>query len=201
MPHLKPISMKTYILLLWISLAVFTSVSAQPFKPHVRAYAGKGLFPTYLKDHSKMKFIPLTAGVDCHLSRHFSLGLSAAHSVTESGLQQFRPGFQAQWDNHFTVVALRFSGQSRMLAERWQVYGGMLAGLTMTRIAMIEGEVEKLREERGIDQQVVNPLYTAFLGARYDFNPRVGGYLELGLGASVLTMGASMRIGKLPKRR
>ena len=186
--------MKKLILsLLAIGLAL-QFAQAQRFEPHVDLNLGIGVLPTFVKDHGKAKVLPLALTADYKFNEHFSLGLAAAYSVTESGVHQFRDGTSAQWRNSFAAVTLRAAAQSSLLNDCWNVYGGLNVGYANSKIDMIYGAEKKVKKERGIGRPGSNFLYTAFLGTRYCLGERAGLFGEIGFGVSLATVGISVRL-------
>ncbi|MBV6655263.1 MAG: outer membrane beta-barrel protein [Mameliella sp.] len=186
--------MKNLFFSLCVILISTQFVQAQRFKPHVDVNLGIGILPTFVKDHGKAKMLPLSLTADYKFTKNFSLGLAASHSVTESGVYQFRDGTTAQWRNNFSTVTIRAAAHSSLLNDCWNIYGGLNAGYTNSNIEMMKGEEQKVKSERGIGRTGSNFLYTAFLGSRYCLGEKVGLFGEVGFGVSLATVGISVRL-------
>ncbi len=167
---------------------------AQRFTPHADINFGIGILPTFVKDHGKAKVLPLSLSADYKFTEHFSLGLAASYSVTESGMQEFQDGSTAQWRNYFSMATLRAAAHSRLLNDCWNIYGGLNLGYTNSKIDMMHGEAEKVKTERGIGRKGNNFLYTAFLGARCAIGQNIGLFGEVGFGVSLAKVGVSVRL-------
>ncbi len=187
--------MKKWILLPMVS-AMIQFANAQYARPplnYLDVNAGIGMLPTFVKDAGKVRTLPLSLSADYQIAEHFSLGAFAGYSVTETGLRFLQDGSTAQWGNHFTIFGLRLAARSRQMGP-WNVYGGLSGGYSISHINMIRGDLEKVKQDRNIQEISGKMLLTGFLGGRYSFTSRAGLFAELGYGISLAVIGLSMRI-------
>ncbi|MCB0588426.1 MAG: hypothetical protein KDD06_24245 [Phaeodactylibacter sp.] len=162
-------------------------------KNYIDINAGIGLLPTFVKDAGKVKTPPLSLSADFKLARNFSLGAFAGHSVTETDLRVLRGGGAAKWRNSFSLVGLRMAARSRQMGP-WNIYGGMSMAYAYSHIDMMEGQIEKVKEEKGIKESSGRLAFSGFIGGRHSFTPHLGMFGELGFGISLVSFGLSLRI-------
>ena len=160
---------------------------------YVDINAGIGILPTFVKDAGKVNAPPMSLTADFKLAEHFSLGAFAGYSVTETGLRLLRDGGTAKWRNRFSVVGVRLAAQSRPLGP-WNIYGGMSVAYSHSNIDMMEGQIQKVKEEKGIKESSGKILMGGFIGGRHSLTPRLGLFGELGFGISLATAGLSVRL-------
>lgn len=187
--------MKKWMLLSIFALFITQLANAQRRAPkkHIDINAGVGLLPTFVKDAGKVKSPPLALSADFKLAEHFSLGAFAGFSVTETGLRPMRGGGVAKWRNSFTLFGLRLAAQSSQIGP-WNIYGGMSMAYSHSNVDMMEGQLEKVKEEQGIKESSGKMLLAGFIGGRHSFTPRLGLFGELGFGISLATVGLSFRL-------
>ncbi|MCB9296040.1 MAG: hypothetical protein H6559_23395 [Lewinellaceae bacterium] len=58
---------------------------------------------------------------------------------------------------------------------------------------MMEGSLEKAKEEKGVRERSGKVLYTGFFGGRYSLTENFGLFGELGFGISLASVGLSWR--------
>lgn len=194
--YLKCCNMKKVMLLSVLTLFLIRIANAQHGRQknnYLDINAGIGLLPAFVKDAGKAKTLPLSLSADYKLAKHFSLGAFAGYSVTETSLKALPAGGRARWQNRFSLAGLRLAARSSALGP-WNIYGGMSLAYAHSRVRMLEGQLEKAREEKGIQESSGRLLYSGFLGGRYSFTPRIGMFGELGFGASLVSLGMSVRI-------
>ena len=162
-------------------------------KKYVDINAAIGLLPTFIKDAGKVKAPPLSLSADFKLAKNFSLGAFAGFSVTETDLRRMIDGGTAKWRNRFSLFGLRLAAQSSLQGP-WNIYGGMSIAYTHSNIDMMEGQFEKVKEEKGIKENSGKMVFAGFIGGRHSFTPRLGMFGELGFGISLVTVGLSVRI-------
>lgn len=153
--------------------------------------AGAGLLPTFLKDKTQSMMPPVLLGTSYRLRTNISLGLQVGTSISEA--QRTLPGETSPslHRNHYTTVGLRAAAHTTTL-NRWEVYGGMMAGYGISRVEIREIGQQKSPEPS--EKYTKEKVYlSAFLGGRYAVTPKLGVFTELGLGVSVLTGGVSWR--------
>jgi acetolactate synthase regulatory subunit len=191
--------MKNVLLLSTCLFFLAQGIHAQSYKPlkptakYVNINAGLGLLPTFLKDAGKMKVLPMSLSADYKLAKNFSLGAYIGHSVTETDRKTMRDGTQAKWRNSYVVSGIRMAAQSKDL-NRWNIYGGMSVGYSHSSVEMLEGQLEKVRDNMGVNPASGKILVTGFVGSRYAFNQKVGLFGEIGMGVSLATAGLSIRL-------
>ncbi|MCO6477993.1 MAG: hypothetical protein J5I94_15280 [Phaeodactylibacter sp.] len=188
--------MKNLILLSILALFFTQMANAQ----HRRAQenyldinAGMGILPTFVKDAGKVVSPPLSLSADFKLARNFSLGAFAGFSVTETGLRPMRDGGTAKWQNRFSLAGLRLAGRSGQMGP-WNIYGGMSVAYSHSTIDMMEGQLEKVKDEQGVQENSGKILLAGFIGGRHSFTPRLGAFGELSFGLSLATVGLSVRL-------
>ena len=162
-------------------------------KKYVDINASIGLLPTFIKDAGKVILPPLSLSADFKVAENFSLGAFAGYSVTETGQRTMVDGGTAKWRNSFSLFGLRLAAQSRPLGP-WNIYGGMSMAYTHSNIEMMEGQLEKVKEEKGIKENSGKMIFAGFIGGRHSLTPRLGMFGELGFGISLVTFGLSVRI-------
>lgn len=151
--------------------------------------AGAGLLPTFVKDRAQTLMPPVLLGLDYRLKPNISLGLQAGASVSEAPRKIPKKTDPAIYRNHYTVVGLRATAHTTTL-DRWEVYGGMMAGYSISNIEVFDVSSEKSPEL--MDTYHKGEVYlSAFVGGRYAINRQIGVFSELGLGISVLSAGIS----------
>lgn len=188
--------MKKVMLLSIFALFLMQAAEAQtcrPKKNYLDIHAAIGLLPTFLKDAGKVKSPPLSLAADYKLARHFSLGVFAGFSITDTGLRAMRDGGTAQWRNRSTIAGLRMAARSSQLGP-WSIYGGMTLAYAHARIDMVEGQLEKAKEEKGIKESSGRAIYGGFFGGRYSLTPHLGIFGEAGFGISLASVGLSVRL-------
>ena len=166
--------MKNLLLLSTMFLFLVCGAQAQsraykapkPDAKYVNINAGIGILPTFLKDAGKSKVMPLSLSADYKVAKHFSLGAFVGHSVTETDLKTMQDGTQARWRNNYVVSGVRMAGLSSDL-NGWNIYGGMSVGYSHSKIEMLEGQIEKVKDNMGIRPSSGKMLMTGFIGARY----------------------------------
>lgn len=189
---------KTMKNLILLSIAILTIqiANGQHLRPHqnyLDLNSGFGMLPTFIKDAGKVRTPPISFTADYKLAEHFSLGAFVGYSVTETDVRFLRDGSIAQWGNHFTVLGLRMAARSRQMGP-WNVYGGLSAGYSISHIDIMKGDLEKVKQDRNLQEVSGKMLLTGFLGGRYSFTARTGFFAELGYGISLTTIGLSFRI-------
>ena len=180
------------ILVLFLSQTADAQNRRAP-KRHADFNAGIGLLPTYLKDAGKMVSPPLSLSADFMLAENFSLGAFAGFSITETGLRAMRDGGTAKWRNHSSIFGLRMAAQSRPIGA-WNIYGGMTAAYALSNIDVVEGQLEKVKQEKGLKESSGKMIFGGFIGGRHKLTPHLGLFGELGFGISLATVGLSVRI-------
>jgi len=151
--------------------------------------AGAGLLPTFVKDRVQTLMPPILFGVDYRLKPNISLGLQAGVSVSEAARKVPKKPEPAIYRNHYTVIGLRAAAHTTNL-DRWEVYGGMMAGYSISGVEVFDMSNEKFPEL--MNEYRKGEIYlSAFVGGRYAINRQIGVFSELGLGISVLSGGIS----------
>lgn len=188
--------MKNALLLSFFSLLFAQTTAAQHGRAPERyldVNAGIGILPTYLKDAGRALTPPLSLSADYKLAKNFSLGAFAGFSITETGLRALRDGGTAKWRNSTSLLGLRFAARSRPMGP-WEVYGGMSLAYAHANIEIMEGQLEKVKNENGLQENSGRMIYAGFFGSRYRLTPRLGVFGELGFGISLASVGLSVRI-------
>ncbi|MFM9952298.1 MAG: hypothetical protein ACKV1O_30490 [Saprospiraceae bacterium] len=153
--------------------------------------AGAGLLPTFLKDRTQSLMPPVLLGVNYRVKPNISLGLHVGTSVSEASRTIPGDTEPSLHRNHYSTVGLRAAAHTTTL-DRWEVYGGMIAGYSTSRVEVRETGSEKSPEL--VDEYRKNKVYlSAFVGGRYAITRNIGVFTELGMGVSILTSGISWR--------
>ncbi len=153
--------------------------------------AGAGLLPTFLKDRTQSLMPPVLLGVNYRLKSNISLGLQAGTSVSEASRTIPGDTEASMHRNHYTTIGLRVAAHTTTL-DRWEVYGGMMAGYGVSQVEVRAIGAEKSPEP--FDTYRKDKVYlSAFVGARYAVTRNIGIFSELGMGISVLSSGISWR--------
>ncbi|MCH2081734.1 MAG: outer membrane beta-barrel protein [Saprospiraceae bacterium] len=185
--------MKKHILfaLLFCLLAGVASGQKNPVKNY-DAKLGIGIFPTFLKDDTKLNVLPITASIDYRLNKKFSLGIYGGYSKSTASKQDiFGDSNFIQWSNQFTAVGLRGTIHHQTAYENWEVYGGMTLGMAFSDISILDGTKETAEYLKLEDQSEF--IYTAFLGTRFHLSDQLGVFAELGFLTSLANIGVSYR--------
>jgi len=153
--------------------------------------AGAGLLSTFLKDRTQSLMPPVLLGVNYRVKPNISLGLHVGTSVSEASRTIPGDTKSSIHRNHYTAIGLRAAAHTTTL-DRWEVYGGMMAGYGISRVEVRETGSEKSPELA--DEYRKNKVYlSAFVGGRYAITRNIGIFSELGMGVSLLTSGISWR--------
>lgn len=193
---LKLLTMKNLMLLSLFLLFLAQTATGQHRRGvahHWDINAGIGVLPTYVKDAGKMVAPPLSLSADYRLSRNFSLGAFAGYSITETGLRTMRDGGLAEWSNRTTLAGLRAAARSSQRGP-WTIYGGVTLAYAHANIDIMEGQLEKVKEEKGIRESSGRMVYGGFFGSRYSLTPQFGVFGEIGFGISLASVGLSVRL-------
>lgn len=153
---------------------------------------GVGLFPTYLKDQGRPAGLPLSASLDYRLQKNFSLGAFAGHSLSHGTRVFAGSETAAPWQNRTTVAGLRFAAHSNTIGN-WAFYGGLAGGVYASRFDIMEAGAREKALQNGLKARHSKFYATGFLGARYCLHKNISLFTEIGMGDSLLKMGASVR--------
>ena len=191
--------MKNQVLLLALLMASFSSLTAQlNFKPgDIEFAAGVGVLPIYAKDGATSEILPLNARVQLRLSSHFSLGAYASYASYQTNDRLLPDGTRQNLSNETLALGLRGTVH-RPIAEKWDLYGGILLGYEMPDVQeTIDGLPKSVSSEGkpSFTRPATNQLvYGAFMGASYYPRKHFGVFGELGSGISIVNVGLSMRL-------
>ena len=155
---------------------------------------GIGLLNTYLKDQNAPSTgLPLSASIDYRLQRNFSLGAFAGFSSSQGAQHILNSETAIDWQNRTTVAGLRFAAHSNQLGN-WEFYGGSTAGLHMSHFKIMNQQEKRRVQEQGYKEYNTRFYMTGFLGARFQLNKKLRLFSEIGMGDSLLKLGASVRL-------
>lgn len=153
--------------------------------------AGVGLLPTFLKDRTQSLMPPVLLGVTYRLKPNISLGLQVGTSVSEAARTIPGNTTPSMHRNYYKTIGLRAAAHTTTL-DRWEVYGGMMAGYGASRV-----EVRTIGNEKSpepVEEYHKGKVYiSAFVGGRYAVTRNLGVFSELGLGISLLSAGVSWK--------
>lgn len=186
------------IVLLFVSAASVNAQSYKKIKPAFKkgrldAQFGIGLTPTFIADKAKMVTPPLSLSLDYMVSKKFSIGAYAAHSITESNPVLFLDGIPGQWRVGFTEIGLRL-GFHYTDFEKWDFYGGVNPNIKRTTNEdMLEG-MELINKHKRIEPVNTSFSFGGFVGVRYAAKEKISIFSEAGTGASLLKVGVGFRI-------
>ncbi|MCB0555068.1 MAG: outer membrane beta-barrel protein [Phaeodactylibacter sp.] len=155
---------------------------------------GIGLLSTYFKDGgAPATGLPLSFSLDYRLQRHFSLGAYAGYSYSHGTRPLFNSETAVPWQNRTTVAGLRFAAHSNPIGN-WEAYGGTAAGLYSSRFEIMDAGEKTKAKEHGYQENNNRFYMTGFLGARYQLSRKLRLFAEIGMGDSLLKLGASARL-------
>lgn len=157
--------------------------------------AGFGLLSTFAADNARNLVPPVSLRAEYALSDNFTLGAFGGYSSSEGQPRQQLDGRREYFRTRLLMFGLRATAQAAPNGGPWQVYGGAQLGYSLPDVDRI---ILEQPEPQG-DAPVVVPgpppvrrgmMYGAFFGSNYQLTPTTAIYGELGLGISLLQLGA-----------
>ncbi|MCT1526880.1 hypothetical protein [Sphingobacterium hotanense] len=113
--------------------------------------------------------------------------ISLGAYVGNTGYKYTDLGYTAKWN--YTIVGVRgayhYNGFTNV--PKLDVYGGAMLGYNIAKYSSDSGD-SSLADSYGSGMGL-----SGFLGGRWSFTERIGGYAELGYGVSVLNVGIALR--------
>ncbi len=191
--------MKPTILFLSVFIFCF-SLSAQKsaIKPgQIQLNAGVGLLSTYTADVTTSVVPPLSVSAEVFVSPNISLGVYGAYTNVLGESTYQNADIVEEYDNTTSQVAFKAAIYSNDL-DAWRVYGGMLAGVSMTNVdkmsAPIKGDVISDDAPSFTRPDAPNSfLFSGFVGVHRKVNSTLSMYGELGFGISLVNVGVSYK--------
>jgi len=154
-----------------------------------------GLLPTYLKDKPKTIIPSLSFGVNYRVHEKISLEGYFAYSCSQTKCEKPGPVTKEplqEWQNNLSILGLKSAiHTSRM--EKWDIYGGMMINYNITKINVISGSADYMREHLGIKPSNSKISISGFVGAMYMLSGELSLYSELGFGICLLSAGLGYR--------
>lgn len=183
--------MKRLILFVALLVIVLQSGNAQRKKDlKFDLSFGIGILSTFFKDKGTVVTPPLNLNFAHKLRSNFSLGLSLGYSATRIQQDVMKDDNPFEWVNRYKVIQFRGAVHMDKL-KLWDIYGGMWIAYHHSGIELSKGSWEKLTEHTMIKPSSGKLNVSAFVGARFAINSKIGIYSELGLGISLITTGLS----------
>lgn len=173
--------------------------NAQSFeKGQVDVNLGVGLLPTFVGAGVKASMPPVSVSVDYGVSEKISIGGYIGYSNAKSekySYSTFGANFTPktvdyQWKYSYIIVGVR-GAYHFYQNDKIDAYGGALLGYN---IASVNLETNDNSIENSIPKVNAGGVaWSAFLGARYRFSPKMGLFGELGYGISILNLGLNLK--------
>ncbi len=156
--------------------------------------AGAGALPTFLKDRTATRFVPVSIALERKLNKCISLGIYSGYSVATSG--KLAPGQEpmVHFKHSFFSAGLRLSAHVSPDLDPWDVYGGFQTGWFRNRVEVMDGDATWFFEHKGLKPSRSGFLFSGFLGVRYALTKKTGVFAEAGWSQSLLTFGANFRL-------
>ncbi|GJM34859.1 MAG: hypothetical protein DHS20C18_38600 [Saprospiraceae bacterium] len=192
----------TLLSLFIVMILTIQHATAQNRKTLYKGFEGSigvGLLPTFVKDRTKTEVPPISLTLGYRINEKFSLGLFAGFTQAETNPDLLNEGNGVRCQNKFSSVGLRLAVHS-IAFKKWDFYGGMTLGYTRSKLDVLEGDVEKLKQHKRYKPVTTKPLVSAFLGGKYEMSPKLGVFGELGYGISLFTVGMTYKFIKVPNR-
>lgn len=158
--------------------------------------AGIGLLPTYFKDASNVKVIPVQAAISYKLLDFLSIGAFAGYSEYQSNVQEMYNGSTFQTTTESILGGARIAAHAKGM-NKVDIYGGFQVGYSKPTVTT---QVLSVSEANGGNN--VGPrakvrdefVYSGFLGATTYLTKNIGLYGEIGFGISLINVGATLKI-------
>lgn len=157
--------------------------------------AGIGLLPTYFKDASNVKVMPVQAAISYKLLDILSIGAFAGYSDYESNVQEMHDGSTFQTRTESILGGARIAAHAKGM-NKVDIYGGFQVGYSKPTVTtQVLTASEASGGNIGPRAKVRNEfVYSGFLGATTYLTKNVGLYGEIGFGISLVNVGATLKI-------
>lgn len=192
------IAINLFILTL-LSTAAAHAQSQKSF-PRVSIAVGTGLTASAVLGDGTNVMPPLNARIGYQISRNFGLSAFAGYSVLDSKSYIESDGKLIYAQNRQLVTGLRAEFK-RPVNKFLELYGGGMMGYStsdMTEYDQSNGSTFTRPVDGPTPFDPNAPKgsfhYSGFVGAQYFLKNNLGTFLELGLGASLLNLGLTVRI-------
>ena len=189
---------------IWISADAQTNRAYRFRQGDFIASVGVGVVPGIIPLRAKTTAVPVTARVDYFLKRHISLGLAGGYHSTLSKPIINNQEVMRQNKVKSALVGTRLAGW--LHGERWNAYGGVLAGARLDHVERINEESEidfwstALRvggKPKNYNQDTYHewkPHIAGFVGAAYYFHPKQAVFTEISSDVTLLTVGYRVKL-------
>lgn len=157
------------------------------------AWIGIGLLPTYLMDGGKIVLPPLTTGADYMVADYVSIGGQVGYSISEFQKRYTGPELTKHYQSRFYFVSLRAAVHCTKI-ENWDIYGGFALGYNLAKVSVVDGSFGKQEPPIGIKPRQDKVTYSGLLGVRFACCSKIGAFVEIGYGASLVMIGTIYRI-------
>ncbi|MCB0610680.1 MAG: hypothetical protein H6562_08560 [Lewinellaceae bacterium] len=157
------------------------------------AWFGIGVLPTYLKDQTRMSFLPVSAGADWMAGNLWSLGFSVGYSNYQMNKPPL-PNENARRYRNTSILGMARVAAHFTKTDNLDFYGGFQLGAQATMIHSLSGEFGAYEDLHGIRPGKVRLQYGAFLGFKFAVSHKTSIFGELGTGVSLAQVGAAIRI-------
>jgi len=172
--------MKNLIIALFCLTLIVATAEAGPYKAGAKDLnLGIGLGSNLYGDQV---IPPLSASLDFGYNKDISIGGYLGFATTSYGYIGY------EWDYTHIIIGAR--GAYHFYNEdKIDAYGGLMLGYNIISVSEPDGWGGV-----GYSSESSHITYNLFLGARYNFNPKISAFAELGYGIAYLTLGVSFKI-------
>lgn len=172
--------MKKLIIALFCLALIATTAEAGPYKAGTKDLnLGIGLGSSLYGD---AVIPPISASLDFGYNKDISIGGYLGFATTSYGI--------GDWEWNYTHIIIGARGAYHFYNEdKIDAYGGLMLGYNIISVSEPDGY-----SGLGYTAESSHVTWNLFLGARYNFNPKISAFAELGYGISYLTLGVSFKI-------
>lgn len=172
-------------------LIAFTQLNAQMYmKGQQDLHLGVGLGTTFYGSGYHSVLPPLNVSFEKGITENIGAGGYLGYASSRYDYT----GFDYHWTYSYIIIGARGAYHYDVFKNpKLDTYGGAMLGFTIAR-AKFHSNDPLINEDNFTNSGNGGLTWSGFLGARYQFREKLGGYAELGYGVSFLNIGLRLKL-------
>jgi hypothetical protein len=175
-------------------LFAFTQLNAQMYtKGQQDLHFGVGLGSTFYGSGYKSVLPPINVSYEKGITENIGVGGYLGYASSRYNYNGFGD-YNYHWTYNYIILGVRGAYHYDLFKNpKLDTYGGIMLGYNIAR-AKFHSNDPYVNESNYTASSGGGITYSGFLGARYQFKPKLGAYAELGYGVAILNLGLRLKL-------
>jgi len=172
----------------------FTQLNAQVYtKGQQDLHLGVGLLSTFYGGGFRSVLPPINVSYEKGITENIGVGAYAGYASSRYNYAGY-DNLNYHWTYNYILLGARGAYHYDVFKNpKLDTYGGLMLGFTIAN-ARFHSDNPLLNESNYTSPASGGFTWSGFVGARYQFKEKLGGYAELGYGVSVLNIGLRLKL-------